>query len=196
MSRHHNRIAPNRTVNVLTVEHGVWTVEAVTVLLVRMTAAQVNDWKWVGEMWDGTDLVEGWEVRDTTGALLGIILPLGHRARQLHAEWYDPTTGEFYAAGQTPDAVFTQGVHYVLNSYERGAGPVPAGEGFALDEPRFLPVRVNCFAGLCPDDCPACAADDYRTEADRVRWAGGDPTYYEEHADACQQEADRLLLTA
>ncbi|UQA95651.1 hypothetical protein [Streptomyces halobius] len=102
---------------------------------------------------DGTNPVTGYEVRDTTGALLGAILPLGHMARHLHVEWYDPATEEFYVAGET-DAVLTQGVHRVFDQYGRHVRPVPSGEGFDLDEPRYVP---NCWVGACPEDCPLCA---------------------------------------
>lgn len=85
----------------------------VTVLLVRMTAAQVGEWKWVGDEMNGTDPVEGWEVRSADGALLGAILPLGHRASRMHVEYYDPAEGDFFTAGQT-GPVLTQGIAHVL----------------------------------------------------------------------------------
>lgn len=138
----------------------------VTVLLVRMTAAQVSAWKWIGDETAGQDPVEGYEVRDTTGALLGVVVPLGHRARRLHAEWYDPQADDFFPAGET-DAVLTQGIARVLDARAAHVSPVPAGDGFDLDEPRYLPVRAACWAGVCPDDCPLCEDDHERREADR-----------------------------
>lgn len=126
---------------------------AITVLLVRMTSAQVNAWKWVGDVRDGTDPVSGWEVRDTTGALLGVVLPLGHLASAVHAEWYDPEAGDFVSLGDTTAPVLTQAIARVVNARRRLA-EMPSGEGFTLDEPRYVP---DCWAGACPADCQLCA---------------------------------------
>ncbi|MGW6416306.1 hypothetical protein [Streptomyces sp. NPDC055055] len=126
----------------------------VTLLLVRMTAAQVRAWKWIGDEEVGEDPVEGYEVRDTTGALLGAVLPLGHRATRLHAEVYDPEASDFFPAGQTDAAVLTQGIARVLDARTRLVGTVPAGDGFDLDEPRY---RHPCWVGACPEDCELCA---------------------------------------
>lgn len=136
------------------------TATEVTVLLVPMTAAQVAAWKWVGDEWAGEDPVDGYEVRDTTGALLGVILPLGHMARHLHVEYYDPRTEEFYAAGETPDAVLTQGIAYVVDAYAQHVRAVPTGEGFTLDAPVYVPA---CWTGTCGEDCQLC---------DYVPWQG------------------------
>ncbi|MFC9341458.1 hypothetical protein ACFT0G_31100 [Streptomyces sp. NPDC057020] len=114
----------------------------VALLLVRMTAAQARAWKWIGD-----DPVEGYEVRDTTGALLGAVLPLGHRATRLHADVYDPEASDFFPAGQTDAAVLTQGIARVLDARTRLVGTVPAGAGFDLDEPRY---RHPCWVGACP----------------------------------------------
>lgn len=159
-----------RAVRTLTVSCGIFTVEEVTLILVRMTPAQVATWKWVGDMWNGTDPVQGYEVRDTTGALLGVLLPLGHTARHIHAEWFDPATEEFYAAGET-DAVLTQGMHRVLDAYGRYVRPVPSGADFQFDEPRYLPTRLACLTGLCADTCPDCEADHEGRDADRLAWS-------------------------
>ncbi|MFD7922488.1 hypothetical protein ACFV3R_25090 [Streptomyces sp. NPDC059740] len=155
-----------RTVTTVTVNHftgtsrGGFTFAEVTLLLVRMTAAQVTAWQWIGDMRNGTEPLEGWEIRDTTGALLGAMLPLGHRAHRLHVEVYNPTTADFYYAGQTTDAIHTQGVSAVLAAYTATVAPVPDGKDFTLEEPRLVLERSDCFAGVCPEDCPACAADD------------------------------------
>lgn len=127
----------------------------VTVLLVQMTAAQVGAWKWVGDMWAAEDPVTGYEVRDTTGALLGVVLPLGHMAWRLHVEWYDPAAEDFYPAGETGDAVLTQGMARVLDHRFRNVGPVPAGEGFAPELPRYTRNKACafnfCFDAECID---------------------------------------------
>ncbi|MEW2631639.1 hypothetical protein AB0903_08260 [Streptomyces sp. NPDC048389] len=125
----------------------------VTVLLVRMTAAQVQGWKWIGDEWAGEDPVEGYEVRDTTGALLGLVLPMGHRATRLHAEFYDPQVDDFFPAGETNAAVMTQGIALVLDARTSHVGTVPAGEGFDLNEPRYVPP---CWVDACPEGCPLC----------------------------------------
>lgn len=143
----------------------------VTVLLVRMTYAQLRSWSWVGDEWTGEAVHEGWEVRDVTGALLGAVLPIGHHATRIHAEWYDPATDDFYAAGETNAPVLTQGIARVLDSRAAHVGAVPAGDPFVLDEPRFLPVRVDCWAGVCPARCPECEADYVRQEEARRQYA-------------------------
>ena len=147
----------SRTVQTLSLRH-----LGLTLLLVRMTATQVKAWSWVGDMWDGTTPVEGYEVRDTTGGLLGVILPLGHQAARLHAEWSDPASGDFYAAGETPAAVLTQGASYVLQQYAWHVGAVPPGEGFTLGGSRYhhRPGRCPfgyCFDLECVDHASVCA---------------------------------------
>ncbi|WP_327415430.1 hypothetical protein [Streptomyces sp. NBC_01233] len=142
------------------------TFRDVTVLLVRMTAAQVQGWKWLGDERIGEDPVQGWEVRDTTGALLGVVLPLGHRATRLHAEFYDPEAGDFFPAGETNAAVTTQGLALVLDGYTRHVDTVPAGEGFDLDEPRYVPP---CWVGACPEDCELCACGWWERQGARPR---------------------------
>lgn len=129
------------TVNVFTGATGdSMTFADITVLLVRMTAAQVSHWSWVGDMWDGAAPVKGYEVRDATGALLGAILPLGHIARRYHVEWYDPTAEDFFAAGET-DAVRTQGVARIIDQRSQHVGTIPAGEEFA--EPPHPRTRLS-----------------------------------------------------
>lgn len=168
------RIVTTRTMNVFTgTEAGAMTFVDVTVLLVRMTAAQVREWKWVGDMWNGTDPVTGYEVRDTTGTLLGVILPLGHMASCIHAEWYDPARDDFFFAGETNVSVLTQGIARVLEARRRNIGPVATGEGFHIEEPRLLPTRLSCWLRTCPEDCPECEADYQRHEAERLAWAAG-----------------------
>ncbi|MEV3895341.1 hypothetical protein [Streptomyces anulatus] len=121
-----------------------------TVLLVRMSSVQVSAWKWIGDEMRGEDPVSGWEVRDTTGALLGVILPLGHKASRLHAEWYDPQADDFFPAGETAN-VLTQGIARVLDCRARNVGPVPSGEGFAPAPLRYTHNRY-CPFGHCSDD--------------------------------------------
>lgn len=139
-----------------------------TVLLVPMTVAQVREWKWVGDAWDGTEPVKGYEVRDITGALLGAILPLGHMATSHHVEWYDPTAGEFFSAGQTPNAILRQGAAYVLQQYTRHVGPAASGEAPGIVSPRYIddlpryighfPRRRACHWTWCVDpECPDLA---------------------------------------
>lgn len=131
------------TVNVFTgnSDDGM-TFADITVLLVRMTTAQVRRWSWLGSEWDGTKPLEGYEVRDGDGALLGAVLPLGHRSRRYHIEWYDPTSEDFFPAGET-DAVRTQWVARVIEKRSRHVGPILAGEDFA-ERPRYR-VRRNRF---------------------------------------------------
>lgn len=97
-----------------------------TVQISRMTYAQLAAWGWMSDPTQGTQPMRGYEVRGTTGALLGAMFTLRHFANSLHAEWYDPTTDDFYSAGDTPGPVLTQGVAYVLGQYTRHVGPVPA----------------------------------------------------------------------
>lgn len=131
------------------------------VLLVAMTSAQVAGWKWVGDEWKGEDPVLGWEVRDVTGALLGVVLPLGHMATRIHAEWYDPQADDFFFAGVTNAAVLKQGVNRVLEQRGQQVGPVPTDEDFAPERPR--PVRNKacpfnyCFDSHCIDHGPVWA---------------------------------------
>ena len=118
-----------------------------TVLLVRMTTAQVRRWSWVGNVWNGTAPLEGYEVRDATGALLGAVLPLGHRTRRYHIEWYDPAAEDFFFAGEA-DAVRTEWVAHILDERFRHVGPTPAGED-CVEPPRCRHPR-NRF---CPPEC-------------------------------------------
>ncbi|MDN3056878.1 hypothetical protein PH213_20450 [Streptomyces sp. SRF1] len=156
----------NRTVRTVTTrDNTTMAVRDVTVLLVRMTAAQIQAWKWLGDEWTGQDPVTGYEVRDTTGALLGVIVPLGHAAHSMHVEWYDPIAADFFTAGQT-DCVLTQGVARILEARSRHGLPVLSGEGFTLNEPMYYPTPVNDPAEACP--CPDCQADDERREVERL----------------------------
>lgn len=146
-----NATVTARTVEIHTGRTGAaFAFAAVTVLLVRMTAAQVRAWSWVGDEWDGTAPVTGYEVRDREGALLGVILPLGHRATRCHVEWYDPQAGDFLAAGET-GAVLTQGVARILDA-RRAVAEAPQGRDLRLD-PAPVPVRHNraCPFGYCYD---------------------------------------------
>lgn len=119
------------------------TFAEITVLLVRMTVAQVRSWSWLGHEWNNTQPLEGYEVRDATGALLGAVLPLGHSPRRHHVEWYDPQCGDFFAAGET-DAVRTQWVTRILDQRVQHVGTVPAGEDF-VELPRYR-YRRNEFS--------------------------------------------------
>lgn len=128
-----------------------------TALLVRMTPAQLDNWTWLADE-DGTaDLMHGWEVRDTTGALLGLALSFGHLTGYVHARWYDPATDDFYAAGEGDRPL--HGAARVVEMRRRNVGPVPAGQGFELGTPRYFPNRSSCYAGICGEDCPKCQAD-------------------------------------
>ncbi|MFI7359732.1 hypothetical protein ACIBTP_38100 [Streptomyces avidinii] len=139
------------------------TVAETEVLLVRMSGQQVSRWNWIGDMWVGDYPFEGHEVRDTTGALLGVILLRGHLVGSIHVEWYDPQADDFFAAGET-HRVLTAGIFRVLEARERHVGPVPAGGNFIDSVPRFLWRRTACYLGQC-DDCPECQADDERRYA-------------------------------
>ncbi|WP_328638407.1 hypothetical protein [Streptomyces canus] len=154
-----------RTVDVFTGTQGTALAFAsVTVLLVRMGLAELRFWSdLLGGQMNGTAPVDGYEVRATDGALLGVILPLGHQASRMRVEWYDPATDDFYAAGHT-DAVMTQGIARVLDHYRRNVGDVPLGRDTALDpEPvravrnRFCPWSY-CFDAHCADHAPVWAA--------------------------------------
>jgi len=129
----------------------------VTVLLVRMTSTQVSTWKWVGNEMRGEDPVEGYEVRDTTGALLGVILPLGHKATRLHVEWYDPQADDFFPVGETAN-VLTQGIARVLDARPRHLAPAPSGEDFTPSPVRYIRNRAcpfsYCFDVECVDHGP------------------------------------------
>jgi hypothetical protein len=123
-----------RTLNLFTGRDGAaLNFAEATVMLVAMTAAQVAAWKWVGDDQDGTDPVEGWEVRDRTGSLLGVILPLGHMATAVHAEWYDPQAGDFFPAGETSTPVLGQAVSLVVQARQYAVGQPPTGRDDALD---------------------------------------------------------------
>ncbi|MFF4900486.1 hypothetical protein [Streptomyces sp. NPDC001068] len=131
-----------------------------TVLLVAMTPAQVASWKWVGDDMDGTDPVNGWELRDSSGSLLGVILPLGHKATAIHAEWYDPQTGDFYPAGETTSPVTTQAISLVVTARRYAVGELPSGRDHALDPVQPAPRRnqacpfTYCFDTHCVDHGP------------------------------------------
>ncbi|MFJ4627146.1 hypothetical protein [Streptomyces sp. NPDC088847] len=136
----------------------------VTVLLVRMGVAQVRFWaNLVGDPADGTAPVEGYEVRASDGALLGAILPLGHMARRMHVQWYGPVGEEFYPAGDTDDAVLTQGVARVLAQRPDCVGDVPLGRDLVLDPEPIAPRRntacpfLHCFDAHCIDHGPVWA---------------------------------------
>ncbi|PSK57948.1 hypothetical protein B0E38_01793 [Streptomyces sp. 111WW2] len=140
-----------------------------TLILLAMTPKQVSEWKWVGDEMQGEDPVLGWEVRDVTGALLGVILPLGHRASRIHAEWYDPATNDFYFAGVTNAPILKHGVSRVLSNRRYEVGPVPTGEGFSL-RPNHIPVE--CLYSRCAAGCAHCAARRQAGEAvERAREA-------------------------
>lgn len=133
----------------------------VTVLLVRMGSAQLRSWNWLEDE-DGRHPMSGYQVRDTTSALLGVVLSVGWLNGFTHAEYYDPATGDFYAAGECQQ-VTTQGIARVLEGYQRNVAPVPAGRDEALD-PEPLPVRRNvacpftyCFDSWCIDHGPVWA---------------------------------------
>ncbi|WP_327594664.1 hypothetical protein [Streptomyces chartreusis] len=136
----------------------------VTVMLVAMTSAQVAAWKWVGDERDGTDPVQGWEVRDSAGSLLGVILPLGHMAQEIHAEWYDPQAGDFFPAGETSAPVITQALSLVVNARRYAVGELPAGRDRVLDPVLPAPRRnqacpwAYCFDAECVDHGPVWAA--------------------------------------
>lgn len=128
-----------------------------TALLLPMRPAQFAEWAWLSEAYDGQAPMYGCEVRDTTGALLGLFLSMGHMSTVMHVEWYDPATQEFYSAGDT-QAIYTQAVTRVLEQRERHAGPVPTGEDFGLVELPALPARAYTYsAGGCGEDCPTCS---------------------------------------
>jgi len=157
--------ATARTVDVHTGRQGAaLTYASTTVLLVRMGLAHLRFWAGLlGGQMDGTAPVDRYEVRASDGALLGVILPLGHRADRMRVEWYDPETDDFYPAGET-QAVMTQGVARVLDHYRRHAGEVPHGRDVLLDPE---PVRVirnkfcpwaYCFDAECRDHGPWAAA--------------------------------------
>ncbi|WP_309317428.1 hypothetical protein [Streptomyces salinarius] len=158
------RAVSARTVDVYTSRQGAALAFAsVTVLLVRMGLAELRFWSdLLGGQMDGTDPVDGYEVRASDGALLGVILPLGNKASRMHIEWYDPATDDFYPAGRT-DTVMTQGISRVLGHYRRNVGDVPVGRDTLLDpEPvrlirnRFCPW-VYCFDAECVDHGPVWA---------------------------------------
>lgn len=130
------------------------------VLLVAMTPAQVREWKWVGDEWQGEDPVMGWWVRDVTGALLGAVLPLGHKASRIHAEYFDPQADDFFFAGVTNAPVLTQGVSRVLSNYRYQVGPVPQGEGFTFGRR----LNIDCMYSRCAVGCPDCARRDQPRE--------------------------------
>ncbi|MFD8509675.1 hypothetical protein ACFV27_00815 [Streptomyces antimycoticus] len=155
----------SRTVEVYTGRQGAaLAFAAVTVLLVRMGLPELRFWSGLlGGHMIGTAPVDGYEVRASDGALLGVILPLGHRATRLRAEWYDPETDDFYPAGET-DAVMTQAIARVLDARRRQVGEVSLGRDLVLDpEPvtprrnRFCPFNY-CAAPVCIDHGPEWGA--------------------------------------
>jgi len=152
----------NRTVETLTI-HSLDT----TVLLVHMTSAQLQQWNWIAasDAVEGTlaHLVEtdaqmpidGYEVRDADGALLGAILV--RRAGTIHAELYDAATGDFYSLGDTPQRILSQGAACILHAHRAAGRTLPAGE--ELVAPRYLSRRRSCpwgwcFDAYCPDHGP------------------------------------------
>lgn len=140
----------------------------VTVLLVAMTPAQVHGWKWVGDETRGEDPVMGWEVRDTTGALLGVMLPLGHRARQIHTEFFDPAIGDFEYAGVTNAPILRHGITRILAARRHNVGPVPAGKDFRIDVPNWLKARTPCTTSRCPQSCTGLEAEHRRREREAL----------------------------
>lgn len=158
------------TAQVFTAAQGTaMTFEDVTVLTVQMGSAQLQSWNWLGDE-DGRHPMSGFEVRDTTGALLGVVLSVGWLDGFTHAEYYDPATDDFFSAGEG-DQVATQGIARVLEAYGRNVAAVPSGEGFTINEPLYRWTRSDCYAGLCPESCPLCEADHHQREADRLAWA-------------------------
>lgn len=134
------------------------------VLLVAMTPAQVREWKWVGDEWQGEDPVLGWWVRDVTGALLGVVLPLGHKAGRIHAEYYDPQADDFFFAGVANAPILKHGVTRVLAGYGHNVAPVPAGADFTL-RPSHIPP-LDCMYSRCAPGCTHCTRyDEPREEA-------------------------------
>ncbi|MFZ4160471.1 hypothetical protein ACOZDE_18870 [Streptomyces griseoincarnatus] len=154
-----------RTVDVFTGSQGpALAFASVTVLLVRMSLANLRFWSGLlGGQMDGTAPVDGYEVRASDGALLGVILPLGHRADRMRVEWYDPETDDFYPAGET-QAVMTQGVARILDHYRRHVGEVPRGRDVLLDPERVDVIRnkfcpwAYCFDAECRDHGPWAVA--------------------------------------
>ncbi|MFF1468016.1 hypothetical protein [Streptomyces mirabilis] len=159
------RTVTPRTLDLFTGRDGAaLTFAEVTVMLVAMTSAQVATWKWVGDETDGTDPVQGWEVRDSTGSLLGVILPLGHMATSLHAEWYDPQADDFFPAGEASAPVLTQAISMVVHARRYAVGQLPAGRDLVLDPVLPAPRRNQscpfgyCWDEHCPDHGPVWAA--------------------------------------
>ncbi|MEU0950453.1 hypothetical protein ABZ379_48720 [Streptomyces canus] len=158
------RTVTARTLDLFTGRDGAaLTFTEATVVLVAMTSAQVAAWKWVGGEMDGTDPVQGWEVRDSTGALLGVILPLGHMAGAIHAEWYDPQAQDFLPAGETSAPVLTQAISLVVAARRRAVGELPTGRDRVLDPEPLAPRRnqacpwMYCFDSHCVDHGPVWA---------------------------------------
>ncbi|MFD5570428.1 hypothetical protein [Streptomyces cadmiisoli] len=153
-----------RTLDVFTGRSGdALNFAQVTVMLVAMTSAQVAAWKWVGDDMDGTEPVQGWEVRDSSRSLLGVILPLGHKASAIHTEWYDPQAGEFFPAGETSAPVITQALSQVVNARRYAVGELPAGRDYVLDPVRPALRRnkacpfLHCWDAHCVDHGPVWA---------------------------------------
>jgi hypothetical protein len=97
------------------------TIDDTTVTLTPMTATQIADWEWIGSPMEGTAPMSGYEIRNTTGTLLGVLLCRGYLTGPIHAEYYDPAVDDFFFAGET-QRVLTQGVARVLEQYERHVG--------------------------------------------------------------------------
>ncbi|MGW8703620.1 hypothetical protein ACWGOK_43110, partial [Streptomyces eurythermus] len=153
------------TVDVFTGRDGAaLTFAEVTVLLVRMTVAQVCYWgNLLGDPLDGTVPVEGYEVRASDGTLLGAVLPLGHMPNRFHAERYSLQGGDFYSAGDTDAPVVTQGIARVLAERRAWVGEVPLGRDLILDPEPVSPRRnqacpfLYCFDAHCVDHGPVWA---------------------------------------
>lgn len=89
-----------------------------TTTLTSMTSSQLISWEWTGDLMDGTAPMDGYEVRDTHGQLLGILLCRGYLTGPIHVEWYDPEADDFFPGGET-QRVLTQGVARVLEKRKR-----------------------------------------------------------------------------
>ncbi|MTE20296.1 hypothetical protein F0L17_14495 [Streptomyces sp. TRM43335] len=109
-----------------------------TVLLVRMNHAQLRQWDWIATSdheegtlahlieTDAQTPIEGYEVRDANGALLGAILI--RRRGTIHAEMYDPTADDFFSLGDTPNCVTSQGIAFILHAHRQAGHAIPTGD--------------------------------------------------------------------
>lgn len=159
------RTVTARTIEVFTGAQGAaLKFASVTVLLVRMSHPELRFWSsLLGGAEDGTAPVEGYEIRDRDGALLGVALPRGHKASRIHAEWYDPQSDDFYSAGDTSAPVITQAIARVINARRRHVGEVPHGRDLVLDPIPVVAARnrvcpfTYCFDRHCIDHGPVWA---------------------------------------